>query len=74
MIHHRPADDPLVEQVFDRSHAQPALIGGDIRDVSHPHLIRRGGLIKALFKQIRCDRQIVIAIGGAHKPALVAAA
>jgi len=37
---HRPADDLSRIQVHHRSQIEPALIGPDIREISHPHTIR----------------------------------
>src|ERR1700731_1877476 len=65
MIRHRPADDLAAVEVHDRGQIDPALIGLDVGDVGEPYLVRRGGDEVAL-EQVRGDREVVPAVGGAH--------
>src|SRR6201981_3785591 len=65
MICHRPADDLAAVEIHDRSQIKPALIGLDVGDVGEPDPVRRGGDEVAL-EQVRGDREIVTAVGGAH--------
>src|ERR1700726_1928283 len=65
MIRHRPADDLAAVEVHDRGQIEPSLIGLDVGDVGEPDPVRRGGDEVAL-EQVRGDREVVAAIGGAH--------
>src|SRR6516164_8546009 len=65
MIRHRPADDLAAVEVHDRGQIKPALISLDVGDVGKPDPVRRGGDEVAL-EQIRGDRKVVTAVGGAH--------
>src|SRR6201997_482886 len=65
MICHRPADDLAAVEIHDRSQIEPALIGLDIGDVGEPDPVRRGG-DEVAFEQVRGDREVVTAVGGAH--------
>src|SRR6266404_7688886 len=67
MIAHRPADDLAAVQVHDGGQIEPALIGLDVGDVGEPDPVRRGDGEVAL-EQIRGDREVVTAVGGAHPP------
>src|SRR5258708_15310962 len=67
MIRHRPADDLAAVEVHDRGQIKPALIGLDVGDVGQPDPVRRGGDEVAL-EQVRGDRKVVTAVGGAHPP------
>src|SRR6266852_2685362 len=65
MIRHRPADDLAAVEVHDRGQIKPALIGLDVGDVGEPDPVRCGGDEVAL-EQVRGDREVVTAVGGAH--------
>src|SRR3954470_4963379 len=65
MIRDRPADDLAAVEVHDRSQIKPALIGLDVSDVGEPDPVRRGGDEVAL-EQVRGNREVVTAVGGAH--------
>src|ERR1700751_6031459 len=65
MIRHRPADDLAAIKVHDRGQIEPALISLDVGDVGEPDPVRRGGDEVAL-EQVRDDREVVTAVGGAH--------
>src|SRR5258708_29557139 len=65
MIRHRPADDLAAVEVHDRGQIKPALISLDVGDVGEPDPVRRGGDEVAL-EQVRGDREVVTAVGGAH--------
>src|SRR5450631_4644254 len=65
MILHRPAHDPAAVEIQDGGQIEPALIGLDIGDVGKPDPVRRGGDEVAL-EQVRGDREVVTAVGGAH--------
>src|ERR1700756_2991740 len=67
MIRHRPADDLAAVEVHDRGQIKPALISLDVGDVGEPDPVRRGGDEVAL-EQVRGDREVVTAVGGAHPP------
>src|SRR6202030_1768213 len=67
MIAHRPADDLAAVQVHDGGQIEPALIGLDVGDIGEPDSVRRGGGEVSL-KQVRRDREVVTAVGGAHPP------
>lgn len=64
MAEHLPA-----EQVNDARQVQPALVGGDLRDVARPHTVwsRRR---EVSLQQIGRNRQVVFAIGRIDKLAL----
>ena len=66
---HAPSHHLAAEQVNDRSQVQPALVGGDIGDVTRPNLIGgcRGEV--ALY-QVRRNGQMVLAVRGDDKLAL----
>src|SRR6202023_1095130 len=65
MIRHRPADDLAAVEVHDRGQIKPALISLDVGDVGEPDPVRRGGYEVAL-EQVRGNREVVTAVGGAH--------
>src|ERR1700732_3137694 len=65
MIAHRPADDLAAVQVPDGGQIEPALIGFDVGDVGEPDPVRRGDGEVAL-EQVRGNREVVAAVGGAH--------
>src|ERR1700758_5430829 len=65
MIRHRPADDLAAVEVHDRGQIKPALISLDVGDVGEPDSVRRGGDEVAL-EQVRGDREVMTAVGGAH--------
>src|ERR1700733_8040788 len=65
MIRRRPADDLAAVEVHDRGQIKPALISLDVGDVGEPDPVRRGGDEVAL-EQVRGDREVVTAVGGAH--------
>src|SRR5450755_3902360 len=65
MICHRPADDPAAVKVHDGGQIEPPLIGLDVGDVGEPDPVRRGGGEVAV-EQVRCDREVVAAVGGPH--------
>src|SRR3977135_117728 len=65
MIRHRPAGDLAAVEVHDRGQIKPALISLDVGDVGEPDSVRRGSDEVAL-DQVRGDREIVTAVGGAH--------
>src|SRR3979409_2446484 len=67
MIAHRPADDLAAVEVHDGGQIEPALIGLDVGDIGEPDLVRRGGG-EVPLEQVRRDREIVTAVGGAHPP------
>src|SRR5229473_8192668 len=67
MIRHRPADDLAAVEVHDRGQIEPALISLDVGDVGEPDPVRRGGG-EVPLEQIRGDREVVTAVGGAHPP------
>src|ERR1700732_1371891 len=67
MIAHRPADDLAAVQVHDGGQIEPALIGLDVGEIGEPDSVRRGGGEVSL-KQVRRDREVVTAVGGAHPP------
>ena len=71
---HCPADNLAGVQIFEGCQIEPALIGRDLGDVSHPDLIRRGRLAKLPIQQIRRDRQVVLGIGRDFEFLLVCAA
>src|ERR1700745_2671956 len=62
-----PADDLAAVEVHDRGQIKPALISLDVGDVGEPDPVRRGGDEVAL-EQVRGDREVVTAVGGAHPP------
>src|SRR5246127_2054656 len=64
MIRHRPADDLAAIEIHDRGQIKPTLISLDVGDVGEPDPVRRGGDEVAL-EQIRGDREVVAAVGGA---------
>jgi len=59
---HRPPHDLPAEQVYDDRQKQPALIGRDVRDVTHPDLVwlRYDELT---IQQVARNGQVVDAIG-----------
>jgi len=63
---HAPAPNLATEQVQHHGQVQPALVGRDICDVTRPYLIGGTGSEVAL-QQVRCNRQVVLAVGGDHK-------
>src|SRR4029078_581980 len=65
MIRHRPAADLAAVEVHDRGQIKPALISLDVSDVGEPDPVRRCSDEVAL-EQIRGDREVVTAVGGAH--------
>lgn len=65
MVAHRPTDDLAGRQVEDGREIQPALPGGDVGDVREPDPVRRR-CREALRQQVRGDRQVVAAVGGAR--------
>src|SRR4030095_5845678 len=65
MIRHRPADDLAAVEVHDRGQIKTALISLAVVDVGEPDPVRRGGDEVAL-EQVRGDREVVTAVGGAH--------
>src|SRR5207302_6416778 len=65
MIAHRPADDLSAVQIHHGGQIEPALIGLDVGDVGEPNPVRRGGYEVAL-EQIRGNREVVTAVGGAR--------
>src|SRR6266550_5038773 len=65
MICHRPTDDFAAVEIHDGGQIKPALIGLDVGDVGEPDPVRRGGDEVAL-EQVRGDREVVTAVGGAH--------
>src|ERR1700746_115775 len=65
MIRHRPADDLAAIKVHDRAKIEQALISLDVGDVGEPDPVRCGGDEVAL-EQVRGDREVVTAVGGAH--------
>src|SRR5256886_5783237 len=65
MIAHRPADDLSAVQIHHGGQIEPALIGLDVGDVGEPNPVRRGGYEVAL-EQIRGNREVVTAVGGAY--------
>src|SRR6201987_1845271 len=67
MIRHRPADDLADVEGHDRGQIKPALISLDAGDVGEPDPVRRGGDEVAL-EQVRGNRKVVTAVGGAHPP------
>src|ERR1700738_5028950 len=67
MIRHRPADDLAAVQVHDGGQIEPALNSLDISDVGEPDLVQRGGA-EVPLEQVRGDREVVTAVGGAHQP------
>src|SRR6267378_1119153 len=67
MIRHRPADDLAAVQVHDGGQIEPALNSLDISDVGEPDLVQRGGA-EVPLEQVRGDREVVTAVGGAHPP------
>src|ERR1700757_4382091 len=67
MIRHRPADDLAAVEVHDRGQIKPALISLDVGDVGEPDPVGPGGDEVAL-EQVRGDREVVTAVGGAHPP------
>jgi hypothetical protein len=68
MVGHRPADDLARGQVLDRGRVQPALVGRRVGDVGEPDRIGPlGG--EAPVEQVRGDREVVPAVGGAGWPA-----
>src|SRR6202035_3952371 len=67
MIAHRPADDLAAVQVHDGGQIEPALIVLEVGDSGEPDSVRRGGGEFSL-KQVRRDREVVTAVGGAHPP------
>jgi hypothetical protein len=67
MIAHCPADDVSAVEVQDRGEIEPAPIGLDIGDVRELGPVRRGGC-EVAREQVRSNREVVSAVGGAHPP------
>src|SRR6202790_1657966 len=65
MIAHRPADDLAAVQIHDGGQIEPALIGLDVGDVGEPDPVRCGGG-EVPLEQVRCNREVVAAVGGPH--------
>src|SRR5210317_271403 len=59
----RPTDNHTREQIDDHCQVQPTGSGRQIRDIRYPHPVRSLGR-KVSFKQIRCHREFMFAIGG----------
>jgi hypothetical protein len=64
VIAHGPADHLPGEQIEDHGQVEPAFAGRDISDVGQPDLIRPVG-DKVLIQQVFCNRQGMLAVGGA---------
>src|SRR5680860_470646 len=62
------ADELASVQILDTRQVQPALDGGDVGDICHPHFVRPS-CHKALCQQIRRDRQAVIGMRRRLEPA-----
>ena len=58
----RPSDHHTREQIYDHRQVQPAASRRQIRDIRYPHLIAGMGR-KVSFKQIRCHREFMFAVG-----------
>ena len=58
---HRPAHHLAAEQIDDHCQEQPAFLGGNVRDVASPRLVRRGRSEVAV-QQVRRDRQVMPAV------------
>ena len=54
----RPADHLAIEQIDHDLQIQPALGGGDVGDVAHPHAIR-GLRREVAIQHVRRHRQVV---------------
>src|ERR1700739_1852253 len=67
MIRPRQADDLARIKGQTGGQIEPALISLDVGDVGEPDPVRRGGDEVAL-EQVRGDREVVTAVGGAHQP------
>src|SRR5210317_42032 len=59
----RPADHHTGEHIDDHCQVQPTGSGRQIRDIRYPHPVRSLRR-KVSFKQIRCHREFMFAIGG----------
>src|SRR5206468_7937686 len=60
-----PAHDLAAAQVHDGGQIKPALGGGNVGDVAHPHLVGFAGC-NPFFEPVGRDWQWVIAVGGAR--------
>jgi len=69
VLAHRPTHDLTAEQVDHHGQEQPALVGSDVGDVTHPDLVRRGHRELAV-EQVGGDRQVMVAVGGHLEPFL----
>src|ERR1700730_1577793 len=67
MTAHRQAVYFAAVQVHGGGQIEPALIGLDVGDVGEPDPVRRGDG-EVPLEQVRRDREVVTAVGGAHPP------
>src|SRR5215212_6366182 len=67
MIAHCVADDLATVQVHDSSQVEPPLIGSNVGDIGEPNPVRRSRSEVAI-DQVRCDRQLMTAVGRAWVP------
>ena len=63
---HRPPYHFSMEQVDDHGKVHPALLRPYVGDVRHPDLVLLGDR-KFTVQYIRCDRIIMVAVGGANE-------
>src|SRR5689334_12899077 len=68
VVGHGPADDLACGQVPYRGQVEPALAGRDVAEVGQPDRVRPVGR-EAPLEQVRGDRVVVPAVGGARDPA-----
>ena len=69
---HGVTDDLARKDVLDPGQIQPALTGGDVRQIGDPDLVRRART-EILVQQIRRHREIVTRISRHLEPASLAA-
>src|SRR4051794_33831772 len=65
MIPHGPTDDLPAEEIHDGRQIQPPLRGRNVGDIGEPDPVR-GFRREVACDQVRCDRQVVTTVGGAH--------
>ena len=59
-----PADHLTAEQVDHKGQEKQAIVGRDVLDAACPRLVWLPGHSELPIKQVRCDRQLMLAIGG----------
>jgi hypothetical protein len=68
VVGHAPADDLAGGQVLDGGQVEPALVGRQVGEVGEPDRVRPLGR-EAPPEEVRRDREVVPAVGGAGRPA-----